>query len=71
MPFAATWMDLDIIRLSKSNIDRQIYDIFYMWNLKKSTNELIYKTDRLTDIENKLMVTKREGGKRDKWEVWD
>ena len=71
MPFAATWMDLDIIRLSKSNIDRQIYDIFYMWSLKKSTNELIYKTDRLTDIENKLMVTKREGGKRDKWEVWD
>ena len=36
MPFAATWMDLEIIILSKSNRERQIsYDITYMWNLKK------------------------------------
>ena len=37
MPFAATWMDLDIIRPSevKSDRERQIsYDITYMWNLK-------------------------------------
>ena len=33
-----------------------------MWNLKNNTNELIYKTNRLVDRENKLMVTKREGG---------
>ena len=37
-----------------------------MWNLKYDTNELIYKTetdsDIETDIENKLMVTKGEGG---------
>ena len=32
-----------------------------MWNLKKNdTNELIYKTETLTDKENKLMVTKGE-----------
>ena len=31
-----------------------------MWNLKNNTNESIYR-NRLTDIENKLMVTK---GKR-------
>ena len=31
-----------------------------MWNLKKDTNELIYKTERLTDIENKLIVIKGE-----------
>ena len=31
-----------------------------MWNLKYDTNELIYKTNRLTDVENKLMVTKAE-----------
>ena len=37
-----------------------------MWKLKNSTNELIYKTetdsppDRLTDIENKHIVTKEE-----------
>ena len=29
-------------------------------NLKNSTNELIYKTERLKDFENKLMVTKGE-----------
>ena len=29
---------------------------------KKDTNELIFKIDRHTDIENKLMVTKGERG---------
>ena len=35
-----------------------------MWNLKNNTKESVYKTETdLTDIENKLMVTKveREG----------
>ena len=32
-----------------------------MWNLKNGTNELIYKKkNRVTDVENKLMVTKGE-----------
>ena len=31
-----------------------------MWNLSYDTNELIYKANRLTNTENKLMVTKRE-----------
>ena len=39
MPFAATWMDLEIVRLSevsKSDGERQIsYNITYMWNLTK------------------------------------
>ena len=51
MPFAATWMDLEIIILSKvkSHRERQIpYDIAYMWNLTYDTNELIYKTDSYT-----------------------
>ena len=35
--------------------------ITYMWNLKKhDPNESIYKTERLTDFKNKLMVTKGE-----------
>ena len=43
-----------------------------MWTLKKSdTNELIYKTNRSTDMENKLMVTKGERRGRDKLGVWD
>ena len=48
MPFAATWMDLEIVILSevKSDRERQIpYDITYMWTLKKGTSELIYKTE--------------------------
>ena len=37
MPFAATWMDLEIIILSEvSHRERQTsYDITYMWSLKK------------------------------------
>ena len=46
MPFAATWMDLEIIILSKSDREGQIScDITYMWNLKYATNGLIYKTE--------------------------
>ena len=48
-PFAATWMDLEIIILSKvseSKKGRQIpYAITDMWNLKYDTNRLIYETE--------------------------
>ena len=40
MPFASTWMELEIIILSevKSGRERQIpYDITYVWNLKYGT----------------------------------
>ena len=38
-PFAATWMQLEIIILRKSVTERQIpYDIPYLWNLKYDTN---------------------------------
>ena len=33
-----------------------------MWILKNNTNELIYKTNTLTDFENKLMVPEEERG---------
>ena len=46
MPFAATWMDLEIIILSKSNRERQIpYDTTYMWNLKYDTTEPTYEIE--------------------------
>ena len=47
MPFATTWMDLEIVIPSEiSQIERQIsYDITYMWNLKNVTNEFIYKSE--------------------------
>ena len=38
MPFAGTWMDVEIIILHESKPDRErqiSYDIAYMWNLNK------------------------------------
>ena len=35
MPFAATWMYLEIIILSEVRQRQISYDITYMWNLKK------------------------------------
>ena len=46
----------------KSDRKRQVlYDITYMWTLQKVQMNLFKKQNRLTDIENKLMVTKGEG----------
>ena len=63
MPFAATWMQLEIIILSEvSQREKDKYHTISLIYgiLKNYTNELIYKTNRLRDIENKLMVTKGE-----------
>ena len=65
MPFAATWMDLEIVILSEvsqTGKDKyQIYDIAYMWNLKKMIQRNLFtKQNRLTDFKNKLMVPKGE-----------
>ena len=35
MPFAATWMDLEIIILSEVSQTKKDKYIIYMWNLKK------------------------------------
>ena len=42
MPFAATWMDQEIIILSEVK-ERQMTNI-YMWNLKYA-NRLVYETE--------------------------
>ena len=49
-----------------------MYHITYMihWSTKEH-NELIYKTNRITGVENKLMVTKGKAGVRDKQADWD
>ena len=49
MPFAATWMDLEIIILSE--VSQKEKDKYHMISLtceilKNDTNELIYKTER-------------------------
>ena len=48
---------------SKSDKERQIsYDIAYMWNLKKGYKwTYLQNRNRVTDIENKFMVTEGEG----------
>ena len=33
-----------------------------MWNLKYDTNELICETERLMDIENRLVIARGGGG---------
>ena len=51
----------DFTKKSKSERERQIpYDITYIWNLKYNTNEHIYKTNKLTDIKNRLAVANKE-----------
>ena len=48
MPYAATWVQLEIIILSKvSQKEKDKYYMLslYVWNLKYGTYELIYKTE--------------------------
>ena len=53
-------MDPEIVILSEVKTDREgeiSYDIPYMWDLKRNdTNELTYKRERDTDLENKLWL---------------
>ena len=67
MPFAATWMELEIIILSE--VSQTKTNITYMQNLKKKkpktknlkTNETyLHKGNRPRYIANKLMVSKGE-----------
>ena len=52
MPFAATWMDLEIIKLIE--ITQKDKDKYHMISLnvesKYDTNEFIYKTERNSQI---------------------
>ena len=46
MPFATTWMDLEIVILSEVGQTEKDHTLSYMQNLKRNdTNELIYKTE--------------------------
>ena len=69
MPFAVTWMDLEIIILSKVN-QRQIYDITYMWNLKNDPNELNYKIETESEKTN-FQLPKGKVWSWDKLGAWN
>ena len=57
---------------SKSDKEGQIsYDIAYMWNLKKwYKRTYLQDRNRVTDVENNLMVTSGEIGGGINWEIW-
>ena len=64
MPFAARGMDLEIVILNelsqrKTAITRYITHIV---KCKNDINELIYKTNILTGLENELMAAREKGG---------
>ena len=64
VPFAATWMDLGILTLSEAsyNTERQTsYDINFTWNLKKDTNELIFRTETDLQTLKNLWLPKETG----------
>ena len=62
MPSAVTWMQLDITILSEVSQTKTNMISLICGILKKNTTQLIYKTNRLTDIENKLKVTRGAKG---------
>ena len=55
MPFAARWMDLKIVTVSEVRQRDKYHMISLIYkNLKNCMNELIHKTEIVTDVENKL-----------------
>ena len=73
MPFAATWMELEIVILSEvSQTEKDKYDIAYIWNLKNGTNEPIYKTEIESEMQKtKVMATNGVWRVEDKLGDWD
>ena len=48
MPFAAIWMDLEMVILSEVSQRQISYDITYMWNLKKYIQMNIFTKQKQT-----------------------
>ena len=70
MPFAATWMELEIILSEISQAEKdKYYMIRHMWNLKKWYGWIyLQNRNRFIDVADKLTKGKQVG---DKLEVWD
>ena len=71
-PFAATGMDLETIILSENREGQIPHDVTYMWHLKKLKVQMsLFTKQRLTETENKLMVTKGEREGRENLGIWE
>ena len=63
LPFSATRMDPENIKLREVRERHILYDITYMWNLKNWYKwTYLQNRNRVTDVENNLMVTGGKGG---------
>ena len=74
MPFAATWMDLEIVILREVNqIEKDKHKILLISESKKNdTNELIYKMETDSQIQRmNLQLPGGKGGGRIRLGVWD
>ena len=74
IPFAATWMDLEIVILSEvTQTEKDKYCmILLICEVLKIQQTSKYNKNRLTNIENKLVVTSGEReGRRDNIRVGD
>ena len=60
MPFAATWMDLRDCHTEWSQTETQISYLFYVGSKKMAQRTYLQNRNRITDVENKPIVT---GGK--------
>ena len=61
-----TKLPLKVSLIQKKKKERQIYNIAYIWNLKKTIQMNLFTKQRVTDVENKLTVTQKKVGGRDK-----
>ena len=66
-------MNLQDIMLGEMSDKEKYYIIYitYMQNLKIIQIKVYAKRKRLTDIENKLVITKQKEGERKKSGVWN
>ena len=70
MPFAATWRPL--LEWNKSDRERQILYDYHLYEESEKWYQWTYLQirNKLTDIENKFMVTKEEGRREINYEFW-
>ena len=73
MPFAATWMDGETVRLSKIRQKKTIMMISLICGiLKNGTNEFIYKTEIESQMQKtNLWLPRVKGSGGNKLEDWD